>query len=241
MDVLQRLDAEVEDFVNRVRFFREPLTVERAKMFVRQHRLNTRYRNSVLKLSVAANCPDWDTRMSIINACSQELIADHEFGHGKPHWAILEEQGLHIGMDLDDIRSAKPLPSTQLCWLAWEALMKNRHWLEGLMANTCAERSNVPGYGTGLFREHGWFGLERQRWGTLFNLREDQLVFFSLHEEADIVHSNFGWQTVARDAERLGMTDAAVEACRINLYVWQTYIDGIADAADALEGKRKPS
>ena len=241
MDVLQRLDAEVEDFVNRVRFFREPLTVERAKMFVRQHRLNTRYRNSVLKLSVAANCPDWDTRMSIINACSQELIADHEFGHDKPHWAILEEQGLHIGMDLDDIRSAKPLPSTQLCWLAWEALMKNRHWLEGLMANTCAERSNVPGYGTGLFREHGWFGLERQRWGTLFNLREDQLVFFSLHEEADIVHSNFGWQTVARDAERLGMTDAAVEACRINLYVWQTYIDGIADAADALEGKRKPS
>jgi len=62
-------------------------------------------------------------------------------------------------------------------------------------------------------------------------------VFFSLHEEADIIHSNFGWQTVARDAERLGMADAAVEACRINLYVWQTYIDGIAAAADALEGK----
>ena len=237
MDVLQRLDAEVDKFCNSVRFFREPLTVERAKMFVRQHRLNTRYRNSVLKLSVAVNTPDWDTRMGIINASSQELIADHEFGGGKPHWAILEEQGEHIGMSLDDIRSAQPLQTTQLCWLAWEALMKNRHWLEGLMANTCAERSNVPGYGTGLFRELGWFGLERKRWGDLFHLSDDQLVFFSLHEEADIIHSNFGWQTVARDAERLGMADAAVEACRINLYVWQTYIAGIAAAADALEGK----
>jgi len=236
MDVLARLDAEVDKFCNSVRFFREPLTVERAKMFVRQHRLNTRYRNSVLKLSVAVNTPDWDTRMGIINASSQELIADHEFGAGKPHWAILEEQGGHIGMDLDDIRSAQPLLTTQLCWLAWEALMKNRHWLEGLMANTCAERCNVPGYGTGLFREPGWFGLERKRWGSLFNLSDDQLVFFSLHEEADIIHSNFGWQTVARDAERLGMADAAVEACRINLYVWQTYIDGIGAAADALEG-----
>jgi len=82
MDVLQRLDAEVDKFCNSVRFFREPLTVERAKMFVRQHRLNTRYRNSVLKLSVAVNTPDWDTRMGIINASSQELIADHEFGGG---------------------------------------------------------------------------------------------------------------------------------------------------------------
>jgi pyrroloquinoline quinone (PQQ) biosynthesis protein C len=237
MDVLARLDVEVDKFCNSVRFFREPLTVERAKMFVRQHRLNTRYRNSVLKLSVAVNTPDWDTRMGIINASSQELIADHEFGGGKPHWAILEEQGQYIGMDLDDIRSAQPLPTTQLCWLAWEALMKNRHWLEGLMANTCAERCNVPGYGTGLFRERGWFGLEHKRWGELFDLSDDQLVFFSLHEEADIIHSNFGWQTVARDAERLGMADAAVEACRINLYVWQTYIDGIGAAADALEGK----
>jgi pyrroloquinoline quinone (PQQ) biosynthesis protein C len=232
-NVLERLDAEVDAFMNSVGFFHEPLTVERAKMFVRQHRLNTRYRNSVLKLAVATNCPDWDLRMKIIHAASEELIADHEFGDGKPHWAILEEQGQYIGMDLDDIRAAQPLPTTQVAWLAWEALMKNRPWLEGLMANTCAERSNIPGYGRGMVRDLGWFGMERIRWGELFGLKDDQLVFFSLHEEADIIHSNLGWQTVARDAERLGQTDAAVEACRINLHVWKTYIDGIAEAADA--------
>src|SRR3989449_11115726 len=37
----------------------------------------------------------------------------------------------------------------------FRSLMANRHWLEGIVANTCAERINVPGYGSGLFRKHG--------------------------------------------------------------------------------------
>jgi hypothetical protein len=44
-----------------------------------------------------------------------------------------------------------------------------------------------------------------------------------------------GWQTVARYAEELNMVDAVVETCRVNLFVWQTYLNGIAEAADALE------
>jgi pyrroloquinoline quinone (PQQ) biosynthesis protein C len=233
VDVLARLDAEVDDFSKRVRFFYEPLTKARARMFVLQHRLNTRQRNSMLKLAVATNCPDWETRIRIIESCSQEIIADEEFGGGKPHWAILEELGVAIGIDLEEIRSAQPLPSTRLCWLAWEALTKNRHWLEGLIANTCAERTNLPGYGSGAIRERGWFGVERERWATLFGLRGDQLDFFELHSEADIAHSNLGWQTVAKQAEQLGMVDAVVEACRTNLMVWETYVNGIAAAADA--------
>ena len=73
-NVLTRLDRVVDEFVRRVRFFREPLTKGRAQAFVLQHRLNTRQRNSVLKLAVATNCPDWDTRLGIIAACSQESL-----------------------------------------------------------------------------------------------------------------------------------------------------------------------
>ena len=51
-DVVARLDEAVDDFCHRVRFFHEPLSEARARMFVRQHRLNTRQRNSVLKLKV---------------------------------------------------------------------------------------------------------------------------------------------------------------------------------------------
>jgi pyrroloquinoline quinone (PQQ) biosynthesis protein C len=230
--VVTRLDAVVDAFARRARFFREPMTPGRARTFVRQHRLNTRQRNSVLKLRVATNCPIWDLRVRIIAACAEEVIADHAHGGGRPHWRILEELGTHIGMDPADIRAAEPLPSTLMCWLAWDGLMTHRHWLEGLVANTCAERVNLPGYGTGRLRRAGWFGMERERWGRLFGLRDDQLEFFRLHTEADIEHSNLGWHAVAEHATRLGLEEAVVQACRVNLMVWERYLDGIAEAGD---------
>jgi pyrroloquinoline quinone (PQQ) biosynthesis protein C len=238
--VVARLDREVDSFVRRTRFFSEPMTRGRASMFVLQHRQNTRQRNSVLKLRVATNCPDWDTRMRIIGAAAEEIIADHEHGGGRPHWAILEDLGTRIGLTRAEMQGARLLVSTQLCWLAWEALMTNRHWLEGLIANTCAERANIPGYGVGTFRERGWFGVERERWGKLFGLPNHELDFFELHEEADIVHSNLGWNTVAREAERLGMEDDVARACHINLLVWERYLDGIAAGGDALDRGGQP-
>jgi hypothetical protein len=53
-----------------------------------------------------------------------------------------------------------------------------------------------------------------------------------VHEEADVEHSNLGWQSVARFAEQEKMEDAVVHACEINLRVWQLYMNGIADAGD---------
>lgn len=114
--------------------------------------------------------------------------------------------------------------------------MANRHWLEGIVANTCAERANVPGYGTGMMREHGWFGLERERWASLFGLSNEQLDFFGLHEQADIEHSDMGWQAIAKYARELHMEDAVVEACRRNLLVWELYLNGIAAAGDRMGG-----
>ncbi len=233
--VVARLDKVVDDFCRRTRFFQEPMTRGRARTFVMQHRLNTRQRNSVLKLKVATNCPDWDTRIGIIGACSQEVIADHEHGGGRAHWEILEELGTKIGLKRAEIRAAPPLPSTQLAWAAWEGLMGTRHWLEGIVGNTCAERANVPGYGTGIMKKHGWFGLERHRWSELFGLSDAELDFFELHEAADIEHSDAGWKAIDRFARELKMEDAVVEACEKNLRVWEMYLDGIGAAGDALE------
>jgi pyrroloquinoline quinone (PQQ) biosynthesis protein C len=157
MGVVARMDRAVNAFVARCRWFHEPMTRGRAWMFALQHRLNTRQRNSVLKLKVATNCSDWETRIRIIQSCSEEVIADHTHGGGRAHWQILEDLGVRIGIPRKQIQGAKPLPSTELCWAAWDGLMANRHWLEGIVANTCAERVNVPGYGKGSFRKYGWF------------------------------------------------------------------------------------
>jgi len=236
MSVVARMDRAVDAFVARCRWFHEPLTRGRARMFALQHRLNTRQRNSVLKLKVATNCSDWETRMRIIQACSEEVIADHAHGGGRAHWQILEDLGVRIGLSRKQMQTAEPLPSTRLCWAAWEGLMANRHWLEGIVANTCAERVNVPGYGSGAFRKLGWFGLERRRWKKLFRLQDDELEFFALHTEADIEHSDTGWRAVEKFARQLRMQDAVVAACERNLHVWEHYLNGIAEAGDRRRG-----
>ncbi|MDE1903802.1 MAG: hypothetical protein KGI46_08095, partial [Alphaproteobacteria bacterium] len=62
-----------------------------------------------------------------------------------------------------------------------------------------------------------------------------------LHEAADIAHSNLGWKTIAEQADRQGAADAVVRACRVNLVVWESYLDGIADGGDALDRGREPN
>lgn len=232
--VIAAMDREVETFIARTRWFHEPMNLGRARMFVLQHRLNSRYRNSVLKLRVATNIPDWNRRLQVIHAISQEIIADHEYGGGRPHFEILKELGLAIGLKQEEIENAEPLPSTRIAWLAWEALMSNRHWLEGIVGNTCAERINVPGYGRQVFGPEGFSSFERKRWGEALDLREDQLEFFRLHKEADMEHSQLGWESVAQFAAELRMEEAVVEAMRTNLLVWSQYFDGIDAAGDEL-------
>jgi pyrroloquinoline quinone (PQQ) biosynthesis protein C len=241
MDVLDRLDALVDDYVRRNRFYNAYPFMAMARMFVKQHRLNTRIRNSMMKIAVATNIPDWDLRLRVIGACAEEIVADHEYGGGKPHWEIIEDLGVALGMTRDEIRAAEPIKTTRIAWLAWESLTKNRHWLEGLVANTCAERANVPGYGTGLFREAGHSGVRRKQYAEAFGLHDDQLTFFKVHSAADVEHSNLGWQTVAKYAKEMKMEDAVVEACRVNLTVWEMYWNGILDAAREADASRTPA
>ena len=235
-NVIEGLDNAVNAFVSRTLIFQDDAwTKNRCRAFVLQHRQNTRHRNSVLKLKVATNCPIWDIKLDIIDACSQEIIADHEYGGGKPHWQILEDLGVQIGMDRGEIQNAKPSNATQLSWDAWSGLMTNSHWLLGLIGNTCSERVNVLGYGEGNNKKLGWFGNVRGVWQEMWNLSDDDVGFFKLHTEADLEHSELGWRNVANYAEDLNLEDEVVEACRRNLVVWENYFNGICHLGDSFD------
>jgi pyrroloquinoline quinone (PQQ) biosynthesis protein C len=235
-NVIDRLDQEVNDFVNRTLIYKEDAwTKNRCRAFVLQHRQNTRHRNSVLKLKVATNCPIWDIKIDIIEACAQEIIADNEFGGGQPHWQILEDLGVKIGMDRAEIQAATPSQWTQLSWDAWAGLMTNAHWLLGLIGNTCSERVNVPGYGSGRTKELGWFGNVRGIWQEIWELEDSDVNFFKLHTEADLEHSELGWRNVAKYAEDLNLEDEVIEACHRNLVVWENYFNGICHLGDTFD------
>ncbi|MBV9120487.1 MAG: iron-containing redox enzyme family protein [Chloroflexi bacterium] len=235
MTVLDELDELVDRYVCENRWLNEPITLGRARAFAIQHRLNTRQRNSVLKLRVATNVPDWDLRIRLIGSVTQEVVGDHEFAGGRPHWMVVEDLGMALGLTTEQMRSANPSGSTELAWAAWQGLMAESHWLEGIVANTCAERPNVPGYGRGQVRTLGWSGYDRRRWHETLSLADDQLTFWKVHSEADLDHSNTGWNAVAEHAARLHMEGAVVDACRRNLIVWKHYWEGIADWGDQHE------
>ena len=243
--IVAEMDKLLDSFMDNTRYFHEPFNLGRAYTFVLQHRQNTRYRNSVLKLKVATNTPDWETRLRIIGASAEEIIADDEFGGGLPHWQILENLGVDAGLTREEIRAAKPIKTTQLAWNAWNGLMSNSHWLCGLVANVVAERANISGYGStpGPLKKNGWFGLERARWREVTKLPDEKLGFFKLHEAADEIHSDLGWKAVGENATRLHMENEVLEAAKQNLAVWELYLNGIGDAGDelnkALEGTRK--
>jgi pyrroloquinoline quinone (PQQ) biosynthesis protein C len=135
-------------------------------------------------------------------------------------------------MRRDEIENAVPLPTTEIAWAAWEGLMANKHWLEGVVANACAERANVPGYGIGASRELGMAGAQRPQWKKLFNLTDDQVEFWEMHSAADLEHSDIAWKAVAEHAERLNMEDDVLHALDVNLRVWELYFNGICDAGD---------
>ena len=105
----------------RTRYFHEPMIPRRARNFVCKRRRNTRHRNFVLKLKVAANCSVWDVGLQIIEACSQEVIGDREHGGGRAHLEFLERLGVYIGMDLEKYSQCRAitLHANVLKYLEW--------------------------------------------------------------------------------------------------------------------------
>ncbi len=99
-NVIEGLDNAVNAFVSRTLIFQDDAWMKnRCRAFVLQHRQNNRHRNSVLKLKVATNCPIWDIKLDIIDACSQELwnLSDDDVGFFKLHTeADLEHSGLGL-------------------------------------------------------------------------------------------------------------------------------------------------
>ena len=145
--------------MRRTRYFKGEMTVGRAYTYVKQHRLNTRQRNSVLKLRVATNCPDWDTKLEIIKAYAR----DHCRQRIWPRQAALADPRRPRGRDRH-ARARKSAPPSRCSRRGFagalgSGVMSQTHWLEGIVANTCAERANVPGYGEGMLRERGWCGF----------------------------------------------------------------------------------
>ena len=106
----------------------------------------------------------------------------------RSHYEKLIRLGLKSGLKRHEIDEALPIRSTRLALLAWETLVKNRTWMEGLAAKAVLEAVGFP-----ELRK-----IRIDRYSEALSLNEADLEFFSTHITADETHYSGAYELLER-------------------------------------------
>jgi pyrroloquinoline quinone (PQQ) biosynthesis protein C len=116
-------------------FYSVKLTRERARIYLLQLGLYARQRRNNWP-QVAANCPEFDVKQRIMSHEFEELVEDE---HSKTsHLDLIFRQGKEVGLSVDDVMNAAPLPTTKAATYAWFWIARTRPWQEAIAASTIA-------------------------------------------------------------------------------------------------------
>lgn len=220
--LIPKLDQIVLDTMRTIEWMeltRSRLTVDAARVFVQQFGLFTRHSRRCWAY-VVANCPHIEVRKFVTKHNLYE-----EEGTEISHYDLLVRMGLKLGLQKDEIDEAAPLPTTRISLLAWEALTKNRDWLEGLAVKGVLERSNDARCGD-MSR------LQGERWMNWLKLSRDDVAFWILHEEVDQVHGSGSFDFLDGYATTVEMRESVLNAARDSMTIWKIFLDGIARRAE---------
>ena len=215
-ELTQRLDVCVRRCDDEAgRLFTARVGVEGAKVFVLQWGLFTRHSRQCWA-NVVGNCPAVEARRFMV----RENLYDEEANITTSHYEKLVRLVLRLGLKREEIDAAAPLPATEVTLLGWEALTRNRHWLEGLAAKAVLERVGLQGSLRKTMAE---------QWIRELKLSEHDADFFLLHLSADQVHSEGAYELLARYAEAHDLSKVLQAACQ-SLTLMALFQDGIATA-----------
>jgi pyrroloquinoline quinone (PQQ) biosynthesis protein C len=118
---LDKIVADCNDRLEWVRFSKERLTKEAARVLIEQWSSFTRHSRQCWA-HVVGNCPHVEVRKFVVT----ENLYEEEAQEGYSHFEILVRMGMALGLTRDEIVNARPLPSTIVAMHAWETLTKNR-------------------------------------------------------------------------------------------------------------------
>jgi pyrroloquinoline quinone (PQQ) biosynthesis protein C len=174
--------------------------------------------------NVAGACPHLEVRPMLIRNMWDEEVSDSRVGES--HVELLFKMGKGVGLTKEEILATPPLPTTTIALGMWENLTRNRPWLEGLATLQILERCNDDD----LARK---FGLPPQlaldAWLKL-GLIQDDLVFYSVHTEADKVHAGGEAMYLYKFAKTEADRDRILQVSRESLQAMRLYQDGIYQA-----------
>jgi pyrroloquinoline quinone (PQQ) biosynthesis protein C len=166
-------------------FYSAQITKARARLYLLQLGIYIRQRRNYWP-QVAANCPELDVKQRIWAHEYEELVEDEHSKKG--HIDLILRQGKEVGLTVDDILTAEPLPTTKAAVYGWWWIARHRPWQEALAASTIAEWTNDDR----LLGNIGGGNCTRlaNSWARDLGLRPEQMPNFVAHSKADEKHSD---------------------------------------------------
>ena len=151
-----------------------------------------------------------------VRAAYQESI-DEEMDPNDPHINILLRFGEAMGLDPEEVKRSKPLPTTQalLDWIF--ILSRHRSMVEVIAGAQIGIESQPPDI----------FGQLVQPLKEHYGCTDDQIGFFPTHVEADTGHGGMAYDLVEKYARTEEQRQRAILAAREGAEKRWLYIDGI--------------
>ena len=207
-------------------FYSMKLTQKRAQIYLLQLGIYVRQRRNYWP-QVAANCPEFDVKERIMSHEHEELVEDDYSQRG--HLDLIFRQGKEIGLSVDDILNAEPLPTTKAAILAWFWIARHRPWQEGVTASTIAEWTNDDR----LLGDIGGGNCTRlyKTWKRDLNLTDEQMPNFTAHSKADVKHSDMFIEVLEKYVEP-GREKDVLATAKESMEIHRAYFGGMAQAME---------
>jgi pyrroloquinoline-quinone synthase len=161
--------------------------------------------------AVHANCDDLKLRQELL----QNLCEEEQGDSNHPELWLRFAEGL--GVARESVEEAEPTRATQASVEIFRDLTKNGSYLQG-MAALYAYESQIPDVAK----------TKREGLGDFYGLRDPRAVsFFSVHEDADVVHRQVECDALVAHAQSVEERQAVVDAAeRASQALWQ-FLDGM--------------
>lgn len=209
-------------------FYSIKMTTERAQIYLMQLSLYVRQRRNYWP-QVAANCPEFSVKQRILSHEYEELVEDKFSDAG--HLDLIFRQGKEVGLSVDDILKAEPLPTTRAAIYGWFWIARHRPWQEAIAASTIAEWTNDDR----LLGDIGGGNCSRLNkiWTRDLNFKPEQMPNFTAHSEADEKHSDM-FLDVLEKYVAPGGEQGVLATAKESMDIHRAYFGGMAAAMSRL-------
>jgi pyrroloquinoline-quinone synthase len=168
-------------------------------------------------------CPDPEWRSMLAEVCYEEGTG-RLFAGGISHHFLYLRLGEALGISKEEMYATKFCPEA-LAMRSYFEYICSKNILEGVAGHMLGAEAQVPG-------NSGRTGIALQ---MKFGLSDEDIAFYTVHEEADEEHTSIGLRLLERFAERDEDLELVVQTVQDMVDVHYVFFDGIYKRVQAIQ------